>query len=69
MTDFGGHQNAQFADALSLLRGTEGNATRVAVLDGVVWIRDKTRMYRMVSSLDREIALSALLLRDFLDLL
>ena len=67
LTDFGGHQNAQFADALSLLRGTEGNAIRVAVLDGVVWIRDNTRMYRTVCGLNREIAISGLLLKDFLD--
>lgn len=36
LTDYGGHQNAQFADALRLLRGSEGDAIRIAILDGVV---------------------------------
>lgn len=68
LTDYGGHQNAQFTDALSLLRGKEGTAIRVAVLDGVVWIKDSTRMYRTVCQLEG-IALSALLLKDFLETL
>jgi len=66
LTDYGGHQNAQFEDALRLLRGREGNAVRIAILDGVVWIKDKTKMYRTVCEL-REVALSALWLKEFLE--
>ncbi|GAI07950.1 unnamed protein product [marine sediment metagenome] len=66
LTDYGGHQNAQFADALNLLRGKEGNAIRIAILDGVVWIKDSTKMYRTVCQLE-QVALSSLLLKDFLE--
>ncbi len=65
LTDYGGHQSAQFRDALELLRGKKGKAVRVAVLDGIVWIEDSTRMYKAVSVLE-EIALTALLLKEFL---
>jgi len=66
LTDYGGHQNAQFEDALRLLRGKKGKAIRIAVLDGVVWIKDSTKMYRTVCQLE-EVALTALLLKDFLE--
>lgn len=65
LTDYGGAQNANFEDALRLLRGKKGKATRIAILDGVVWIKDSTKMYRTVCELE-ETALTALLLRDFL---
>lgn len=66
LADYGGHQNAQFEDALRLLRGKKGKAIRIAVLDGVVWIKDSTKMYRTVCQLE-EVALTALLLKDFLE--
>jgi hypothetical protein len=66
LTDFGGHQLAQFQDALRLIKGKEGKAIRIAILDGVVWIKGKHKMYRTVSQL-KEVALSALLLKDFLE--
>lgn len=66
LTDYGGHQNAQFEDALRLLRGKKGKAVRIAVLDGVVWIKDGTKMYRTVCEL-KETVLTALLLKQFLE--
>lgn len=66
LTDYGGHQNAQFRDALTLLQGSAGEALRVAVLDGVVWIRDHNRMFREVCQLEQP-AFSALLLKEFLE--
>jgi Tsp45I type II restriction enzyme len=66
LTDIGGHQNAQFQDALRLLRGRGGNALRIGILDGVVWIKDGTQMYRTVCQLEQT-ALSALLLKDLLE--
>lgn len=66
LTDYGGHQNAQFEDALRLLRGKTGQAIRIAVLDGVVRIKAKTVMFRTVSQLE-DVTLTALLLRDFLE--
>lgn len=65
LTDYGGHQNAQFQDALRLLQAKEGSAIRIAVLDGVVWIKGRTKMFKTVSTLE-ETALSAVLLKDFL---
>jgi hypothetical protein len=66
LTDYGGHQNAQFEDALRLLRGKKGKVIRIAVLDGVVWIKDSTKMYRTVCEIE-EVALTTLLLKVFLE--
>lgn len=66
ITNIGGGQGAQFEQSLGLLRGEEGNATRVAILDGVVWIKDSTKMYKTVCQLHK-VALTALLLKDFLE--
>jgi len=66
ITEFGGHQNAQFEDAMRLLADNTGNAERIAILDGVVWIRDSTKMYRRVCNLAKP-AFSALLLKEFLE--
>ena len=66
LTDYGGHQNAQFEDALRLVRGKKGEAVRIAVLDGVVWNKDSTKMYRTVCELE-EVTLTALLLKNFLE--
>lgn len=65
ITAIGGGQGAQFEETLGLLRGENGNATRIAILDGVVWIKDGTKMHRTVSQLE-ETALTALLLKEFL---
>jgi len=66
LTDYGGAQNVNFEDALRLLRGKKGEAIRVAILDGVVWIKNRTKMYRTVCELE-ETALTALLLKKFLE--
>lgn len=66
LTDYGGAQNANFEDALRLLRGKKGKTIRIVVLDGVVWIKDGTKMYKTVCELE-ETALTALLLKEFLE--
>jgi hypothetical protein len=66
LTDSGGHQNAQFQDALMLLKGNKGQAIRIAVLDGVVWIKSNNKMHRQICEVEQT-ALSALLLEDFLE--
>jgi hypothetical protein len=66
LTDFGGHQNAQFNDAISTLK-TDVNAVKVAILDGVLYIKGRNKMYRMITGeLQEYNIMSALLLRDFL---
>jgi hypothetical protein len=66
ITDSGGGQFGQLEGALGLVRGKGGNAIRIAVLDGIVWIRSRNKFFRGVSELEG-IALSALLLKDFLE--
>ncbi len=64
LTDFGGHQNAQFEDAISTLNSSS-NAISIAILDGVVYMESKNKMHLSIKNSNNNI-LSALLLRDFL---
>lgn len=72
LTDFGGHQNAQFEDAISTLktklRKTDKNVITIAILDGVLFIKGKNKMYTsLVNDFNQEhIIISSVLLRDFL---
>jgi hypothetical protein len=66
LTDFGGHQNAQFNDAVSTIKA-DVNAVTVAVLDGVLYIKGKSKMYRNITEeLQKYNIMSALVLRNFL---
>jgi hypothetical protein len=68
LTDFGGHQDRQLEDALNLIRSKQCNSIRIAVLDGVLWLETDNSMSKIVRKLkDDEIALTALLLEDFLN--
>lgn len=63
---FGGHQNDQFLDAVdNFLLKTQGNATRIAVLDGVVWLDGQNKMCLKIRR-QESLAMSALLLQDFI---
>lgn len=67
LTDFGGHQNAQFQDAISVLKVKDVKAVNVAILDGVLYIKGNTKMYRSLWNMYKEEnIMSALLLRNFL---
>lgn len=69
--DMGGNQNNQLKDAMSLVESQSSltsNARAVAVLDGAVWIRGRSFMYRTVSSTEHDI-MSALLLPEYLETL
>jgi hypothetical protein len=66
LTDFGGHQNAQFADALSTLK-VKCSAIKVGILDGVLYIQGKNKMYSyLIDHKEQYNIMSALVLRDFL---
>ncbi len=67
LTDFGGHQNAQFVDAIATLTSSGVNAIQVAILDGVLFIPGGNKLYCSITNeyADRNI-MSALVLRDFL---
>lgn len=66
LTDFGGHQNAQFQDAIQLLKHSSPQAVSIAVLDGVLFLRNRGKMYAQLAQYAEHPILSALLLRDFL---
>jgi hypothetical protein len=65
-SDFGGHQMGQFKDAVDdFLLSTQGNATRIAILDGVIWLDTQNEMNRKIRNLE-SIAMSALLFPSWL---
>ena len=67
LTDFGGHQNAQFNDAIATIKTPNLKATPIAIFDGVLYIKGKNKMYREITTryADDNI-MSALVLREFL---
>lgn len=67
LTDFGGHQNAQFNDAISTISTPHVKAIKIAILDGVLYIPGRNTMYKGITETYREAnIMSALVLRDFL---
>lgn len=67
LTDYGGSQNNQFRDAISLIKINKNNVNviGIAVIDGIVWFKSNAYMHKMVKSI-HGIALSALLLKEFI---
>ena len=62
----GGHQNAQFNDAITTAT-TKVDAITIAILDGVLYIPGKNKMYQSVTETYKEQnIMSALVLREFL---
>ena len=67
LTDFGGHQNAQFNDAIATINAKNVKAIKIAILDGVLYIQSKNKMYKnIIGKLKNDNIMSALVLRDFL---
>lgn len=68
LSDFGGHQNAQLSDALNLLNSeiSHKNVIKVAILDGVCYIKNQGKMFETLMAHKDKNIFSALLLRDFL---
>lgn len=66
----GGNQNKSFDDAdQTLIAEMVGNAdaVKIAILDGVIYIKSKKKMYTAITSTHSELnVMSALVLRDFL---
>jgi hypothetical protein len=66
LTDFGGHQNAQFNDAISTATA-KVDAITIAILDGVLYIPGNSKMYKSITNTYRDQnIMSALVLREFL---
>jgi len=67
LTDFGGHQNAQFNDAISTIEVKKVRAVKVAILDGVLYIKGNNKMYKSITQkYNNYNIMSALVLREFL---
>ncbi len=67
LTDFGGHQNAQFNDAISTIEAEGVRATKVAILDGVLYIKGNNKMYKSITTTYKDYnIMSSLVLREFL---
>jgi len=67
LTDFGGHQNAQFNDAISTVEAKGVKATKIAILDGVLYIKGNNKMYKAITEIYKKYnIMSALVLREYL---
>jgi len=66
ITDFGGHQNRQFEDAIRLIEDKSAKAVKVAILDGVLYIKNRSAMFRYLAEHQSANIMSALVLREFL---
>jgi len=67
LTDFGGHQNAQFNDAIKTIESKGVNAIKIAILDGVIYIKGNNKMYKSVTQTYEDYnIMSALVLCEFL---
>lgn len=67
LTDFGGHQNAQFNDGVAPLKLRGLKAIPIAILDGVLYIKGKNKMYKAITTkLKNKDIMSSLVLREFL---
>ncbi|MFC0308365.1 hypothetical protein ACFFHK_01420 [Gallibacterium trehalosifermentans] len=71
LTDFGGHQNSQFNDAIATMRSslnkTDKKVKIISILDGVLYITGHHKMMKELCSFsDDEVVISSILLRDYL---
>jgi hypothetical protein len=67
LIDFGGHQNAQFNDAIATIKTKNIEAVKMAVLDGVLYIKGNNKMHKGITrKFKNENIMSALVLREFL---
>lgn len=67
LTDFGGHQNAQFSDAISTIETKDVDAIKIAILDGVLYIKGRNKMYNDITTKYSDYnIMSSLVLREFL---
>lgn len=71
LTDFGGHQNDQFEDAIATLTSPINNSckkevVKIAIVDGVLYIKGKHKLYKFLQDNNELTILSALVLREYL---
>ena len=66
LTDFGGHQDRQLADAINLVSSAPTKAIKIAILDGVLYIPNNGSMYKLLKDNSDYNIMSSLVLREFL---
>lgn len=67
LTDFGGHQNAQFNDAIATLEAKNVKAIKIAILDGVPYIKGRNKMHKdIITKYSNCNIMTSLVLREFL---
>jgi hypothetical protein len=67
LSDFGGSQNSDFEDAIATLEAKEANAVKIAILDGVLYLKGRSKMHKFISNQYKDYKImSALVLREFL---
>lgn len=72
LTDFGGHQDTQFEDAIATITSDllpnrlNVEVLKIAICDGVLFIQSGNKMHKYLTEHDDEIILSSLVLREFL---
>ncbi len=64
--DFGGNQNNHFKEVMDFVLEVRGDAIRVGILDGVVWLDKNAEMCKRVRRVPA-VCLSALLLKDYFE--
>lgn len=66
ISDEGGHQNDQFLDAITTINTpVKNNVHCIAILDGVLYIHSRAKMYKTITENNMPV-MSALLLRNYL---
>lgn len=72
ITDFGGHQNAQFDDAVRTQQSSfeskkvSNEVVPISIMDGVLYIKGNNKLYKYLMEHEDQIIVSSLLLREFL---
>ena len=66
LTDFGGHQNAQFNDAINVFKSGAKNCDVIAILDGIIYL-ERGKLYNSFLNENKNFPIfSALVLDSFL---
>lgn len=66
LSDYGGNQSSQFNDAMSVICTKGVNAQKIAILDGVLYIRGRAMHKNLITTYKHHNIMSTLVLREFL---
>lgn len=73
LTDFGGHQDTQFDDAIATMKSElnypnllNAEVIKIAILDGVLYIKGNNKMYKYLHNNPQDTIVSSLVLREYL---